>query len=77
MLALSGVVTALGSVAGFIYLVFIIWCAIVTFRKGQYLLFILGFLCGVCWIIGLFATDKRHVPAGMGDGHYVAPPPGG
>ncbi len=77
MLALSSVFLGLGGVIGFIWLVFLIWCAIATLRKGQYLLFILGFLCGFAWIIGyVFASDKRHPPGGLDLGHYVPPTPG-
>jgi hypothetical protein len=75
VLAASGALTVLGPIAGLIYLIFVIYCAVVTFRKGQILLFVLGFLCGICWIIGLFSVDKRHQGPGM-DGHYVPPPPG-
>jgi len=75
--ALNGVAAGLGGVVGLIWLVFVLWCAVVTIRKGQVLLFILGFLCGFAWIYGcVFATDKRHPPAGLGPGHYVPPTPG-
>jgi len=67
---------ALGGVIGFIYLVFVIYCAVVTFRKGHYVLFVLGFFCGICWIIGLLSAPKG--PRGPGlDEHYVPPPPMG
>lgn len=75
MLAASGVFTALGSVAAVIYLVFVIYCAVVTLRKGHILLFILGFFCGICWIIGLFSADLRNQGPGA-DSHYVPPTPG-
>ena len=75
MLAVEGFVTALGSIAGVIYLVFIIYSAVVTLKKGHILLFVLGFFCGICWIIGLFTVDKRHQGPGL-DEHYVPPPPG-
>jgi len=76
VLAVSGVYTALGTIAGVIYLVFIIYCAVVTLRKGHILLFILGFFCGICWIIGLLSVDKRQEIPGTGGGHYVPPTPG-
>ncbi len=77
VLAVNGVAVGLGGVVGLIWLVFVIWCAVVTIRKGQILLFILGFLCGFAWIIGcVFARDKRHPPEGLGLGHYVPPTPG-
>jgi hypothetical protein len=60
-----------GSVLGLIYLVFVIYCAVETFRKGHFLLFLLGFLCGVAWIFGLLTPDRK-IP---GEGHYVPPPP--
>ncbi len=49
---------AVGGVVGFIYLVFVIYCAVVTFQKGHYLLFILGFFCGIAWIIGLLSRRR-------------------
>ena len=75
VLAVEGFVTALGTIAGVIYLVFIIYCAVVTLKKGHILLFVLGFFCGICWIIGLLSVDKRQLGDGL-DGHYVPPPPG-
>jgi hypothetical protein len=76
VLAVNSVVVGLGGVVALIWTIFVIWCAIATLRKGQILLFILGFLCGFAWIVGyVFARDKRHPPAGL-DGHYVPPPPG-
>ena len=65
-----------GAVVGFIYLVFVIYCAVVTFRKGHYLLFILGFFCGIAWIIGLLSRPKGQTGPGL-DEHYVPPPPMG
>ncbi len=59
--------------AGFIYLVFMIYCAVVTFRKGHLMLFILGFFCGIGWIIGLLSVDKRQLGPGL-DSRYVPPP---
>jgi hypothetical protein len=59
-----------GSIVGLIYLVFIIYCAVDTLRKGHVLLFILGFLCGFAWIIGLLTPDRRI----RDDRHYVPPP---
>jgi hypothetical protein len=77
LFALSSVVVGLGGVVALIWLVFVLWCAVVTIRKGQFLLFILGFACGFAWIYGyVFAKDKRHPPEGMGLGHYVPPTPG-
>jgi hypothetical protein len=66
--------TAAGGVVALIYLVFVIYCAVVTFRKGHYLLFILGFFCGICWIIGLLSAPKGATGPGL-DEHYVPPPP--
>jgi hypothetical protein len=77
LFALNGVVAGLGGVVGLIWLVFVLWCAVVTIRKRQILLFILGFFCGFAWIYGfVFANDKRHPPEGLGLGHYVPPTPG-
>ena len=75
---LSGIspLAGFGGVIGLIYLVFVIWCAVVTFRKGHYLLFVLGFLCGICWIIGLLSRPKGATGPGL-DEHYVPPPPMG
>jgi hypothetical protein len=77
VLALNGAATAFGTVVGIIYLVFIIYCAVVTLRKGHVLLFILGFFCGIAWIIGLFSYDKRRDYGGGLNEHYVPPPPTG
>jgi hypothetical protein len=53
--------TIVGGIFGFLYLIFIIYCAIVTAAKRHLLLFILGFFCGFAWIIGLFAEDRREL----------------
>ena len=75
--ALNGALVGLGGVVSVIWLVFVLWCAVVTIRKGQIVLFILGFFCGFAWIYGfVFARDKRHPPDGLGLGHYVPPTPG-
>ncbi len=71
MLAMNAGFAVGGSLVGLIYLIFIIYCAVDTLRKGHILLFILGFLCGFAWIIGLLTPDRR-IPD---DRHYVPPPP--
>jgi hypothetical protein len=77
LFGMNSVLVGLGGVVGLIWLVFLVWCAVVTIRKGQILLFILGFLCGIAWIYGFaLARDKRHPPEGLGLGHYVPPTPG-
>ncbi len=71
MLAMNSGLTVAGSIVGLLYLIFIIYCAVDTLRKGHILLFILGFFCGFAWIIGLLTPDRRI----RDDRHYVPPPP--
>ena len=70
-----------GSLVGLIYLVFIIYSAVDTLRKGHILLFILGFLCGFAWILGLLTPDRRirdNRPTShprQADQRFSSPPP--
>lgn len=53
--------TYVGGFFAALYLIFVIYCAIVTAAKRHWLLFFLGFFCGIAWIIGLFAEDRREL----------------
>jgi hypothetical protein len=44
---------------GVIYLVLLFTLAVVTFRKGHWVLGLIGFLLPVLWLIGAILPDKR------------------
>lgn len=43
---------------GIIYLVLLVTCGIVSFRKGHWVLGLLGFLIPILWIIGAILPSK-------------------
>jgi len=44
---------------GVIYLVLLFTLAVVTFRKGHWVLGLIGFLLPVLWLIGAILPDER------------------
>ena len=60
---------------------FMIWCAYRTAKAGQWVLFVLGFFCGIAWVIGALMSSGG---SGKADGFlmsrrrgYQARPDGG
>jgi hypothetical protein len=52
--------TGFGILFGAIYLVLILTICVLTFRKGHWVLGLIGFLFPVLWLIGAVLPDRRH-----------------
>jgi len=44
---------------GIIYLVLLFTLAVITFRKGHWVLGLIGFIFPILWLIGAVLPDKR------------------
>jgi hypothetical protein len=55
---MSGMQWFWGTVFAFIYLVFIFTAGLMTFRKGHYVLGILGIFMPLLWLIGALLPDR-------------------
>ena len=44
---------------GILYLVLIVTLAVMTFRKGHWVLGLIGFIFPILWLIGAVLPDKR------------------
>lgn len=53
-------------ILGLVVSVFWIYCAVKTAMNGRWGLFILGFLCGIAWIVGAFAGPKTSSVGSVG-----------
>jgi len=45
---------------GILYLVLLFTLAVMSFRKGHWVLGLIGFIFPILWIIGALLPDKRH-----------------
>ena len=55
---MSGMQWFLGTVLAVLYLVFIFTVGLMTFRKGHYVLGVLGIFVPLLWLIGAFLPDR-------------------
>jgi hypothetical protein len=52
--------TGLGILFGIIYLVLILTLAVLSFRKGHWVLGLIGFIFPVLWLVGALLPARRY-----------------